>query len=1652
MKKVLVVFGLVAGSAWGQITWTKAWTGPTTGTSGTFYNGYHDIHYDPFTNQTWVFSTDTTAGTDSIYSSRLHYFNSSAGTDTLVGTSNQPANGGCLSSSATWPYSHHPVGQIWIDSIRHRLWLMEGVGCTFIYPEQWYYQLDNPISGHTNWVQVHPPHLPTQQYQKGPNGVGTSTLGGSFNNASVVHDTDHDAFLLFGYDGGSNSHSTQVYCDTSQNPSPGTLTAAQQSVGCANADDWTDITSQTKCASGSTCLTAGGAGWVPPGYYYPNLEYDSVHHQVIQFAGLYGAYTVENQTWIYNMVTKTWTNMNPANPPANSSANNENGRVAHAFNTSNGKYYYHLTANTPQSGNPPASPPQDWVYDPVANTWTELSTGQGPFLSETMTYSAGCNCLIAWAAEVDSNGIYDATGIAEMWVGTFGAAIPIAPVIISTSPLTQAAQNSAYSVTLSATGSAPMTWTLTSGTLPSGLALSTSGVLSGTPTGTGTSTFAVQVANSAGTAGPHSFSLTVASQAANPPTITSTPQLTQGTQNTAYSSALSAAGSGPITWSLISGTLPAGLSLSGAGVLSGTPAASGSYTFSVTAINSFGASVAQSLTLTIAAPSGPSGLSVPITVQEALYPGSVTGVTRTNEPFCQGMPLADSAAITGTNAFGLTGASAGQFRMLGAWPSGNYKWVEVCGIVPNVSAGGTASVTLTNTGSGNFGGPNLATDNGTTITVSTGAATFTIKKANFNGVDQVVVGSTTVVASGSSQGLVVTGPNPTAAYPANVTCGSGAGQSACTTVYSSANDPNSTCAVEKNGPVEAVIKCTGNHVDSAGHIYMHFTVREYFYNGRTNMKITSELRNADYGTSGTFATAYKGHQGYELRIVPNISGTLNYTIANHTGAPSTGTMSGTDSVYLYQGESQLMKWQDWCGSGCVPYTTDTGYSIVKNGSTIISGTDTQYPQGWADISNTNGVGVEIGVYQLSAYWPKSLEFNSGGTDVRIGIWARENSQPYYQSWPQQSTHDLYLNFHAAAPASPANEFLKFQHYLVARAAYTYYNSTSVFPYTLIDSTVEDNYYTTAGSTANPAISASAACCILDFGISNPQWPLSIFRYYYWHDGGGGNQTEFRWSYLLNFITRGMTGRYLQAAHFYRFLADSAWPRADGFAWRNQPHANTSNPQVDGFGFPTATSANSSLAMGSANWIDQEHGHWYGLPDYYMMTGDETIHDGLLDGPKDWFLNPDTYQNGSFGGLWNSRAVGVELMGASRFSTFLTSTGDSDAPTVLTQGANDYLAQVNTQLCVSGFPTGCTFGPIQPSGSWVTQGISRTRGLHYGGTSSYLTPWCGNNNAQVRGAATFMTTNLIQGILELRNAEGSNWSEYTNSLDLAYGISRWSLSEMFVDDGSGNWEVNGFRYYVALDLSATCGGTQDPHTVPQAQQTVWFSFLPKYLVDGDTSWAGKFKIGIQRDEAAIGTTTSDFGAYSPAHMMTIINNPTTTVLNNVPITSAVANGGGSYTVSWTVPSGAQSYRIKWGPLQIVDWIGFDPINNVFTGDPVHTMAWFAATNAPNIPAPAAAGTTQSLTINTGAGNLTAANFSVKAYVASAGGGGGGGQAHGCDLNGDGVVNVVDVQLAISQALGTIPCGSADLIGNGTCTVVDVQRVISAALGGTCQLGP
>jgi hypothetical protein len=121
-------------------------------------------------------------------------------------------------------------------------------------------------------------------------------------------------------------------------------------------------------------------------------------------------------------------------------------------------------------------------------------------------------------------------------------------------------------------------------------------VISGTPTAAGTSAVTVTLQDSAGTQVSKALSIAVAA----PGLVINTASLTAGTEGTAYSLTLSGSGGTPAySWSATG--LPAGLACSAAGVISGTPASSGSFTVVVKLSDSAGASVTKSLSLSLTA-------------------------------------------------------------------------------------------------------------------------------------------------------------------------------------------------------------------------------------------------------------------------------------------------------------------------------------------------------------------------------------------------------------------------------------------------------------------------------------------------------------------------------------------------------------------------------------------------------------------------------------------------------------------------------------------------------------------------------------------------------------------------------------------------------------------------------------------------------------------------------------------------------------------------------------------------------------------------------------------------------------------------------------------------------------------------------------------
>ena len=196
-----------------------------------------------------------------------------------------------------------------------------------------------------------------------------------------------------------------------------------------------------------------------------------------------------------------------------------------------------------------------------------------------------------------------------------GATPPTAPtpLAVTTSSLPGGTVGAPYPSTgLQASGGvSPYTWSLGSGTLPAGLNLAAGGAISGTPTAAGSYPVTFAVTDSSPTPQTAKAALTLTVSGSQMPVLTlTTTTLADATLNTAYSATLTASGGvPPYAFSLTSGTsLPAGLTLSTAGAIGGTPTKAGSTVFSVDVTDSSTPALSKtgSLSITVNATAGAS--------------------------------------------------------------------------------------------------------------------------------------------------------------------------------------------------------------------------------------------------------------------------------------------------------------------------------------------------------------------------------------------------------------------------------------------------------------------------------------------------------------------------------------------------------------------------------------------------------------------------------------------------------------------------------------------------------------------------------------------------------------------------------------------------------------------------------------------------------------------------------------------------------------------------------------------------------------------------------------------------------------------------------------------------------------------------------------
>jgi hypothetical protein len=231
--------------------------------------------------------------------------------------------------------------------------------------------------------------------------------------------------------------------------------------------------------------------------------------------------------------------------------------------------------------------PPGFILDETTGSITGIATQSGRFsFTLTVTDSAGRQAQRAFTINVGA-----------------GLTIPACP-----SPTASVGQP--YTSTLAAIGGqTPYTWSVTAGALPAGLtAASDTGLISGTPTATGTPLFTVQARDSVGAIATRQCSISAAPQLV----ITTTAPASASTGAPYSDTVVAAGGTLPYTWMISGGALPPGLTLNAAtGGISGLPVQTGTFPFTVRIIDAAGIAIEKPLTLTVNAGFSISSCPVP---------------------------------------------------------------------------------------------------------------------------------------------------------------------------------------------------------------------------------------------------------------------------------------------------------------------------------------------------------------------------------------------------------------------------------------------------------------------------------------------------------------------------------------------------------------------------------------------------------------------------------------------------------------------------------------------------------------------------------------------------------------------------------------------------------------------------------------------------------------------------------------------------------------------------------------------------------------------------------------------------------------------------------------------------------------------------------
>jgi len=289
--------------------------------------------------------------------------------------------------------------------------------------------------------------------------------------------------------------------------------------------------------------------------------------------------------------------------------------------------------------------------DGASGGWIEDEFRVGQFVTPTATMK------VQFQAQDLGNGSVVEAGLDAFAVKRIECQAASGPQIQTTS-LPDWTVGIAYSQQLNATGgTGALTWDDMNGDLTgTGLSLSGGGLLSGTPSSSGSIAFTARVTDETPASDQQPLSFTV-----NPAVSITTSTIPNATLGVAYSQQLAATGgTGSLTWTDVNGDLAGtGLSLSSSGLLSGTASSTGPISFTAQAVDPLGSTDQQALSFTVVGvitidptelPDWTVGMSYSQQLTAAGGTGALTWEDVNGDLSGTGLTLSSSGLLSGTPA------------------------------------------------------------------------------------------------------------------------------------------------------------------------------------------------------------------------------------------------------------------------------------------------------------------------------------------------------------------------------------------------------------------------------------------------------------------------------------------------------------------------------------------------------------------------------------------------------------------------------------------------------------------------------------------------------------------------------------------------------------------------------------------------------------------------------------------------------------------------------------------------------------------------------------------------------------------------------------------------------------------------------------------